>query len=180
MRKPILIIATVLLVFPFVFAACGSPQTTTPTDIISAPIENPDIITTTPPTVPITTTAAPNSPEYYELSATLEVSPGEEYDEDSFNVYIQNQQTLHLTWTVEEGDEIYFSFLTPSNKYIGVRNGGESFVEGYSFASSEGNIAFRPLDYGWGEGYYEMKPHLSTDGTHASQATATIRYWIED
>ena len=32
----------------------------------------------------------------------------------------------------------------------------------------------------WGEGYYEMKPHLATDGTHASQAKVKVRYWIED
>lgn len=180
MRKATLIIATLLLILPFIIAACGSPRTTTPTDIISAPLTNPDATTTPPPTLPVTTTAVPNSPEYFELTPTLEVPPGEDYDEASFSVYLENEQTLHLTWTVEQGDEIYFAFLTPSNKYIGVRNGGESFVEGYAFASDEGNIAFSPLDYGWGAGYYEMKPHLSTDGTSASQSRVNIRYWIED
>jgi hypothetical protein len=180
MRKPILILAIVLFVFPLVFAACGPSQTTTPTDIIAAPIENPDTITSTSPTVPTTTTSAPDSPEYFELTFELEVPVGEEYNEYSFPIYIRNKQTLHLTWSVDQGDEILFIFLTPSNKYIGVRDGGASFVEGHAFPSYEGNISFRPLDYAWGEGYYEMKPHLATDSTHASRAKVKVRYWIED
>jgi hypothetical protein len=116
------------------------------------------------------------TPEYHELSFELYVPEGEEYDEYSFPIYLKNDQTLHFSWTVEQGDKIYFMFLTPDGKAFGVSSDGK-FIEGSGMYSEMGIAIFSPSEHGSGEGYYEMKPHLWSEGRRAE---VTVRYWIEN
>ncbi len=115
------------------------------------------------------------APEYHELSFELYVPEGEDYDEYSFPIYLRNDQALHFTWTVEQGDKIWFGFLTPDSKYFGVSSDGQ-FLEGSGINSKMGIAIFRPSEHGTGEGYYQMKPHLSFEG---GQSQVTVQYWIE-
>lgn len=119
-------------------------------------------------------------PEYHELSFDLTLSEGQEYDVYSFPVYLRNNQTLHLSFFVEEGDHIWFGFTCPSGKSLGIVHGSDS-----DFALQEaccsrllgGTMVFKPSEYGCGGGYYQMRPHL---GPPSSKARVKVEYWIEN
>jgi hypothetical protein len=146
---------------------------------IESPIGNVHIAQPEPTPFPTPKPTTSLSTKYKEVSFTLSVPKGEEYDEYSFPIYLKNNQTLHLSWTVEQGDEIWFGFLTPSGKYIGLKDKG-ILEEGSCSQLGAATIIFKPSEYDWGEGYYEMKPHISTGGGHLTQAQVAINYWIDD
>lgn len=125
-------------------------------------------------------TTPPAAPEYHALTFDLFVPEGQQpyHDDYSFPIYIRDDQTLHLTFTVEQGDDIWFGFSTPSGKYIGVNqyDGGFGFVEGICARLKGGMVVFKPSEHGWGEGYYSMNPHLSIPG----KVRVEVEYWLED
>ncbi len=119
-------------------------------------------------------------PEYHELSFDLTVSEGQKYDMYSFPVYLRNNQTLHLSFFVEEGDHIWFAFYSPSGKAFGITEGGPGNLyisdSGSCAALFGASVVFQPSRYGTGEGYYRMVPNISGPG----QAKVKVEYWIEN
>ena len=132
--------------------------------------------------------ASPGAPKYHEFSFTLRIpqdpriySIGQVVSD--FPIYLTEDQTLHLHfWQEEEGNGIWFSFVTPGGEHVGLTASGH-LSECSCCQLVRGSIVFSPSQYGWGEGYYLMEPHINVcDREYAKGAEAHIelRYWIEE
>ena len=124
-------------------------------------------------------TQPPSPPEYRELSFDLALSEGQEYDMYTFPIYIRSNQTLHLSFFVEQGDPIWFGFATPSGKPMGIVTSGDGFGLQEACCSQllGGTMVFKPAEYGCGKGYYQMRPHMIAP---SSKARVKVEYWIEN
>jgi hypothetical protein len=122
-----------------------------------------------------TPTPAPTLPQYH--SFTFTVKYGELY---TFNVYLQNNQTLHLLWKVETSErDALVHILTPSGKVLGFYRNGQfanDTLEEMSCQALEGGVTqFSPSDYAWGEGYYV----ITAEHIYIGLVTISVEYWIE-
>ena len=187
MKKIVLISLSLILVLLLGMAGCTTqPVTVThtveKTTLITQPAETvTKAVEILPTTVP-TTTPAPGQPEYKIVTFTLEpVEPG---DIGSSNptflssIYLQDDQSLHLTWMVKESEDVWFHILTPSKKSLGFYENGQfangTLEEGFCQGFPWGSTTFSPSDYDWGEGYYELLA-----SPVSARLTIELRYWLE-
>lgn len=116
-----------------------------------------------------------NDSQYETVTFTVEAD-----GDYMFPIYLNNKQTLHLTWFVKEGERVWFHILTPSGKSLGFYEDGQfangTLHEDVCQGFTEGKTIFSPSDYKWGEGYYEM--YITADSGFASEVE--VNYWIED
>lgn len=100
-----------------------------------------------------------------ELSFTLSVEPGEEYDAHTIAVDIRENDKFNLNWEVGEG-YFWMSFKTPNGHHVGVRRNG-GFNDYYPMGPSceilegIGGFSFNPAEKCWGEGMYYFEPHIT-------------------
>jgi hypothetical protein len=140
--------------------------------------------TTSPPPSPTPAPApipTPTPANYQELSFTLQIPDGNDWDGYDFPIYLGKDETLHLSFWLEEGSGIWFGLFTPSGKYFGLTEDGY-LSEGSCSWLAWGTIIFKPLQYGCEEGYYLMEPHIISGVSEYSEggkARVLVRYWIE-
>lgn len=143
---------------------------------ISIPTTQPPSSAPTPAQIP-----TPTPPGYKELSFTLQIPEGNDWDGYDFPIYLGKDETLHLSFWLEEGSGIWFAIFTPSGKYFGLTNGGY-LTEGSCSWLASGTIIFKPMQYGCDEGYYLMDPHIISGAREyyeGGKARVQVRYWIE-
>lgn len=169
MNKVALILVILIVAMTVGLGGCINfypPKTTTPT-------------TTTPTTTtPAATSATTSLTDLnFTLSVPQETWPEKDYDVYSFNIYLRNNQTLHLLCEITQGyQSIWFSFITPSGESIGVKRDGGFQNDICERLEGGCLIVFKPSQYDWGEGYYTMRPHMSQPG----EAEVKVQYWVED
>jgi hypothetical protein len=101
-----------------------------------------------------------------------------------FPIYIKSNQRLHFTFSVTQGQAAFW-FKTPTGKNIRLNTAGnlvETNLHDGEFIQL-GNVIFKPSDYGWGEGDYEMTFGISDIGENLNgenKAQVQVEYWIED
>ena len=143
-----------------------------------------NLITTTTETetqkTTVTTTAVSiEQPEYSITTFVIGNSEQEPLETLLTRIYLRNNQTLHLTWTVIEKTSILLWITTPLGMELGYHYNGDfangSLKENFANEASSGVIIFSPSDYNWGEGYYELLA-----STPPTIKTIELRYWIEE
>jgi hypothetical protein len=101
-----------------------------------------------------------------------------------FPIYIKSNQRLHFTFSVTQGQAAFW-FKTPTGKNIRLNTAGnlvETNLHDGEFIQL-GNVIFKPSDYGWGEGDYEMTFGISDIGENLNgenKAQVQVEYRIED
>jgi hypothetical protein len=101
-----------------------------------------------------------------------------------FTIYLKANQRLHFTFSITQGQSAFW-FATPYGKNIRLNTSGnlvETNLHDGEFIQL-GNIVFKPSDYGWGEGNYEMTFGISDLGQNLNgenKAQVQVEYWIED
>ncbi len=117
------------------------------------------------------------SSEYRELPIEYHQFPIHLAADKSFGlrpIHLQDNQRLHFTWQVLQGDEITVGFVTPTGEYFGFCADSNRLEKDSRVPLKSGSAAFRPLEYGWGAGYYEVQM------TGRSQITELeVRWWID-
>lgn len=145
-------------------------------------------VTPPPPTPP----APPPQPVSHSIPQhqplTIEMLANFQRPEDIhlFPIYLKNSQRLHFTFSVIQGQPGFF-FAIPGGKNIRLNASGklvETNLHDGEFIQL-GNVIFKPSDYGWGEGYYEMTFGISDIGQNyiengENKAQVEVEYWIED
>jgi len=148
----------------------------------------------TSPTPP----APPAPPEYHTLTFEL-AKEGERYIY-SFPIYVRNNQTLHYTWRIVEGEFAYCGFQTPKGSYFCFHSGGDVASPGwatgvtitcgpslggtieicpfkmkeYTYDSCVSGGSCEKVTMAWGEGYYLFDVHGYV------KTKIKVDYWIED
>jgi hypothetical protein len=140
-------------------------------------------ITPPPPTPapqPVSHSIAQHQPYTIEMLANIDRPT----DIHIFPIYLNNDQQLHFTFNVTLGQPAFW-FATPTAKNNRLNTAGnlvETNLHDGEFIQL-GNVVFKPSDYGWGEGYYEMKFGISDIGQNLNgenKAQVQVEYWIED
>ncbi len=134
----------------------------------------------TPPPQPVSHSIPQHQPFTIDMLANFQRPE----DIHLFPIYLTNNQRLHFTFSVTRGQPAFF-FATPTGKNIRLNTSGE-LVE-TNLHDGEfiqlGNVIFKPSDYGWGEGYYEMTFGISDIGQYPNgenKAQVEVEYWTED
>jgi hypothetical protein len=123
-------------------------------------------------------------PQYQALTIDMLANFQHPNDFYSFPIYLKDNQRLHLTFSVTQGEPAFF-FVIPSGKNIRLNTSGklvETNLHDGEFIQL-GNVIFKPSDYGWGQGYYEMTFAISDIGQNKNgenKAQVKVEYWIED
>jgi hypothetical protein len=131
-------------------------------------------------TVAGTTVKVPTQPKLNTTILSLVIVAPAEYASASVAVYISQNQTIHLNWTVV-GGPIRMGFSSPNGKVGSVGKNGVS-TSNATVLDFIGEVRFSPndaankaLDWG-GSGYYYFIPNI-VKGDLATKVT--ISYWVE-
>ena len=73
------------------------------------------------------------------------------------SIYVKDNDKLHITWSVINGVEVTSGFVTPMGDFFGFEKDSNSVKKDLRILLEKGSIAFRPREYNWGEGYYDIQ-----------------------
>lgn len=85
-------------------------------------------------------------------SFPVHVSANSEYNLEPF--YLRDNDRFHFTWSVQEGGEVTVGLVMPTGEFFGFCEKSDTLEKDQCKPLKRSSVAFKPLEYGWGTGYY--------------------------